>query len=62
MIGWRRAAGSWPGASIRRPRRHPARLNLADCFSYACAKAYWAPLLFKEGDDFALTDVNKTRA
>jgi ribonuclease VapC len=59
MFGWRCAAGSWPSASIRRPRRHPARLNLADCFSYACTKA---PLLFKGGDDFALTDVNKTRA
>ena len=34
-------SGSWPSASIRRPRRYPARLNLADCFSYACAKAYW---------------------
>ncbi len=51
-------------AQRKRPAtpRHPARLNLADCFSYACAKAYWAPLLFKGGDDFALTDVNKTRA
>lgn len=37
--------------------RHPARLNIADCLSYACAKAYRAPLLFK-GDDFTKTDVN----
>ncbi|HEY1779233.1 MAG TPA: type II toxin-antitoxin system VapC family toxin [Roseiarcus sp.] len=36
--------------------RHPARLNFADCLSYACAKAHGAPLLFK-GDDFAQTDV-----
>ena len=36
--------------------RHPARLNLGDCFSYALAKATGEPLLFK-GDDFALTDV-----
>jgi ribonuclease VapC len=36
--------------------RHPARLNLADCFAYALAKALDAPLLFK-GDDFPLTDV-----
>jgi ribonuclease VapC len=37
--------------------RHPARLNIVDCFSYACAKALGVPLLFK-GDDFAQTDVN----
>ncbi len=37
--------------------RHPARLNFADCLSYACAKAYGAVLIFK-GDDFAKTDVN----
>ena len=36
--------------------RHPARLNLADCASYALAKSLDAPLLFK-GDDFRLTDV-----
>jgi len=35
---------------------HPARLNLADCFAYALAKALDAPLLYK-GDDFAKTDV-----
>lgn len=37
--------------------RHPARLNFADCLSYACARAHGARLLFK-GDDFAQTDVN----
>jgi ribonuclease VapC len=37
--------------------RHPARLNFADCLSYACAKANGATLLFK-GDDFAKTNVN----
>jgi ribonuclease VapC len=37
--------------------RHPARLNFADCLSYACAKAHDATLLFK-GEDFAMTDVN----
>lgn len=37
--------------------RHRARLNFADCLSYACAKAHGASLLYK-GDDFALTDVN----
>jgi ribonuclease VapC len=36
--------------------RHPARLNLADCFSYALAKSRGLPLLFK-GDDFAKTDI-----
>jgi ribonuclease VapC len=36
--------------------RHPARLNLGDCFAYALAKALDAPLLYK-GDDFARTDV-----
>jgi ribonuclease VapC len=37
--------------------KHPARLNFADCLSYACAKATGARLLFK-GEDFAKTDVN----
>lgn len=36
--------------------RHRARLNLADCFSYALAKSRGVPLLFK-GDDFAKTDI-----
>ena len=36
--------------------RHAARLNMGDCFAYACARTHNAPLLFK-GDDFALTDV-----
>ena len=35
---------------------HPARLNIVDCFSYACAKALDMPLLFK-GNDFSLTDI-----
>ena len=35
---------------------HPARLNFADCFSYALAKSRDLPLLFK-GDDFARTDI-----
>jgi ribonuclease VapC len=39
--------------------RHPARLNFADCLSYACAKAAGARLLFK-GEDFAKTDVNES--
>lgn len=37
-------------------RGHPAQLNLADCLSYACARAYQVPILFK-GRDFAKTDL-----
>ena len=37
-------------------RGHPARLNLADCLSYACAKRRGLKLLYK-GDDFAKTDM-----
>lgn len=36
--------------------RHPAALNLGDCFSYALAKARNEPLLFK-GREFSETDV-----
>jgi ribonuclease VapC len=36
--------------------RHPAGLNLGDCFAYAAARAFGEPLLFK-GDDFAQTDL-----
>lgn len=36
--------------------RHPARLNLGDCFSYALAAKLGEPLLFK-GEDFARTDI-----
>ena len=35
---------------------HPAQLNLADCLSYACAKAQSIPLLYK-GKDFSHTDL-----
>lgn len=35
---------------------HPARLNMGDCFAYACARTNAVPLLFK-GDDFSLTDI-----
>ena len=35
--------------------RHPAALNMGDCFAYACAKARAQPLLCK-GDDFGRTD------
>ncbi|MFA6966679.1 type II toxin-antitoxin system VapC family toxin [Bosea sp. (in: a-proteobacteria)] len=36
--------------------RHPAKLNLGDCFSYALAKSLNAPLLYKSGD-FSQTDI-----
>jgi len=36
--------------------RHPAGLNLGDCFAYALAQSRNEPLLFK-GDDFSQTDV-----
>lgn len=36
--------------------RHPAKLNMGDCFAYACARTHAAPLLFK-GDDFSQTDI-----
>ena len=36
--------------------RHPAALNLGDCFAYALAMSRDLPLLFK-GDDFPKTDV-----
>jgi ribonuclease VapC len=35
---------------------HQAALNFGDCFAYACAKAYRAPLLYK-GEDFSQTDL-----
>jgi ribonuclease VapC len=35
---------------------HPARLNMGDCFAYACARTNGARLLYK-GDDFSQTDM-----
>lgn len=40
--------------------RHPARLNLGDCFAYALSRTSGRPLLFK-GGDFVLTDVLAAR-
>jgi ribonuclease VapC len=37
---------------------HPARLNMGDCFAYACARSNGVPLLFK-GADFSLTDIER---
>lgn len=36
--------------------RHPAALNMGDCFAYACAKANEATLLYKD-NDFSRTDL-----
>lgn len=36
--------------------RHPASLNIGDCFVYALAATMEEPLLFK-GEDFAQTDI-----
>lgn len=39
-----------------RGSEHPAKLNMGDCFAYACAKTNGAKLLYK-GDDFSKTDL-----
>lgn len=36
--------------------RHPAALNMGDCFTYATAKSIGFPLLFT-GNDFSQTDL-----
>jgi ribonuclease VapC len=36
--------------------RHPAKLNMGDCLSYAVAKLHGMPLLYK-GDGFSQTDL-----
>jgi ribonuclease VapC len=36
--------------------RHPAALNMGDCFAYACARELDLPILSK-GEDFPLTDI-----
>jgi ribonuclease VapC len=40
--------------------RHPAALNMGDCFAYACARGNRAKLLFK-GEDFTKTDIPSAR-
>lgn len=39
-----------------RKGRHPAGLNMGDCFSYALARMSGEPLLFKS-EDFSLTEI-----
>lgn len=41
--------------------RHPAKLNLADCMSYAFAKEKNMPILFV-GSDFSKTDLPRARS
>ncbi len=40
--------------------RHPAKLNIGDCCSYALAKYSGEPLLFK-GNDFSQTDITTVK-
>jgi ribonuclease VapC len=37
-------------------RRHPAQLNMGDCFAFACARVHGVALLYK-GDDFKKTEL-----
>ena len=41
--------------------QHPAKLNMGDCFTYACTLVSEARLLYK-GQDFARTDVKSVFA
>jgi ribonuclease VapC len=41
--------------------RHPAALNMGDCFAYACVTARNASILFK-GQDFSQTDLRSALA
>lgn len=50
------AAAVEAAARYGRASGHPAKLNMGDCFAYACAKANGARLLYK-GDDFIHTDL-----
>lgn len=42
--------------AARRFRSGPMRLNLADCFHYACARHFGVPIL-STADEFLLTDI-----
>ncbi|WP_034999240.1 type II toxin-antitoxin system VapC family toxin [Beijerinckia mobilis] len=37
---------------------HPAQLNMGECYSYACARYFRVPLLFK-GNGFVQTDIER---
>ncbi|MGH9417150.1 MAG: type II toxin-antitoxin system VapC family toxin [Terriglobales bacterium] len=51
QVEWARAAWRHYGRG-----RHPAGLNLGDCFAYALARSLHQPLLFN-GNAFAQTDI-----
>ncbi len=55
-IGEREASLALSAYEMYGKGRHKARLNMGDCFAYACAKAHSASLLYK-GRDFAETDL-----
>ncbi len=55
-IGEREAALALDAYQTYGKGRHPAALNMGDCFAYACARTNDARLLYK-GDDFARTDL-----
>ena len=58
VIALGEAEGDWALEAFDRfgKGHHPARLNMGDCFAYACARIHGVPLLFK-GDDFGRTDI-----
>jgi len=47
-------------AKFGKGQRNTAQLNLSDCMSYAVAKHYRLPLLFK-GEDFSKTDIEMVK-
>jgi len=51
-----RAAAQIAYERYGRGTKHPAQLNMGDCFSYALARTRSLPLLFK-GEDFIHTDI-----
>lgn len=55
-IGSSQAAEALHAHQVYGKGNHPAKLNMGDCFAYACAKTSGARLLYK-GDDFAQTDL-----
>ena len=55
-IGEREAAVAAEAYARFGKGRHPAALNMGDCFAYACATTQGARLLYK-GEDFRRTDL-----
>ncbi len=47
-------------AAYHHSTRHPARLNMGDCFAYASARSAGLKLAYK-GDDFIHTDIEGQR-